>query len=55
MVGSILGALVVATAQSGVGTGAGVGGGYVAIVVGLTGVILGAVGLVRSRRTASPN
>ena len=51
-IGFILGGLVVATAESGVGTGAGVAGGIVAIVIGLIAMALGGLALARSRRTA---
>jgi len=45
-----LGALVVATSDGGIGTGNGLGGAYVALVIGLVAVVLGGVALVRSRR-----
>ncbi|GIJ11516.1 DUF6223 family protein [Micromonospora andamanensis] len=45
-----LGALVVVTSDSGIGTGNGRGGGYVALVVGLIAVVVGVVAVARSRR-----
>jgi len=49
-IGLVSGALVVATAKGGVGTGNGVAGGVVAIMVGLIGIALGGLALARSRR-----
>ncbi|GIJ23751.1 DUF6223 family protein [Micromonospora lutea] len=49
-VGLALGGLVVITSDSGIGTGNGRGGGYVALVVGLAAVLIGGVVLARSRR-----
>ncbi|MFF5228054.1 DUF6223 family protein [Dactylosporangium sp. NPDC000521] len=46
----ILGAVVVATADGGVGTGNGLAGGVVAVVLGLTAIVLGALALRRTRR-----
>ena len=46
-----LGGLVVATSDSGIGTGNGRGGAYVALAVGLAGVVLGGLALLRVRRT----
>ncbi|MFI6978989.1 DUF6223 family protein [Embleya sp. NPDC050154] len=46
-----LGGLVAATADGGLGSGNGLGGAYVALIVGLTGTTLGALSLARSRRT----
>jgi hypothetical protein len=46
------GGLVVATANGGLGTGNGVGGGVVAMLVGLIGMTLGGLALARSRRSA---
>jgi hypothetical protein len=48
----VMGGLVVATADGGIGTGNGLAGGIVAIVVGLIGTAAGALALVRSRHTA---
>ena len=48
--GLILGGLVVATAPGGLGTGNGLGGGIVAMAVGLIGMALGGMALARSRR-----
>jgi hypothetical protein len=50
-IGLVIGGLVVAAADGGVGTGNGVAGGIVAIVVGLTGMALGGLALARSRQT----
>ncbi|TDP38778.1 DUF6223 family protein [Nocardia ignorata] len=44
------GAWVVATAEGGLGTGNGLGGGVVAIVFGLASVVVGGLSLARSRR-----
>ena len=46
----LVGGLVVITADGGLGTGNGLGGGVVAMMVGLIGMALGGVALVRSRR-----
>jgi hypothetical protein len=50
-IGLIAGGLVVATAKGGLGTGNGLAGGVVAMMVGLIGMTLGAMALARSRRT----
>jgi hypothetical protein len=50
-IGLVIGAVVVATADGGLGTGNGFGGGIVAMMVGLIGVALGGLALTRSRRT----
>ncbi|MBQ1047226.1 hypothetical protein KBX50_01855 [Micromonospora sp. C51] len=47
--GMALGGLVVLTSDSGIGTGNGRGGGYVALVVGLIAVVVGGFVLARSR------
>jgi hypothetical protein len=47
----VAGGLVVATAKGGLGTGNGLGGGVVAMLVGLIGMTLGGLALARSRRT----
>lgn len=47
----ISGVLVVATAKGGLGTGNGLAGGVVAILIGLIGATLGGLALARSRRT----
>ncbi len=47
----VVGMTVVATAKGGLGTGNGLGGGVVAIVIGLIGMTLGALALSRARRT----
>lgn len=44
------GALVVATAGGGIGTGNGLGGGIVALLVGVIGTVLGGLARIRSRR-----
>jgi hypothetical protein len=44
-----LGALVVATSDTGIGTGNGRGGAFVALAVGLTSLILGGLARTRSR------
>ncbi|MFE1546950.1 DUF6223 family protein [Streptomyces sp. NPDC058718] len=46
-----LGALVVATSDSGIGTGNGRGGAFVALLLGLTGVVMAGLSLTRARRT----
>ena len=51
-IGFVVGALVVATADGGLGTGNGLAGGVVAMIVGLVGIALGGLALIRSRRTA---
>src|SRR6266498_3718365 len=45
------GGLVVATSPGGIGTGNGLGGAIVAMVVELIGMVLGGLALARSRRT----
>ena len=50
-IGLVIGGLVVATADGGLGTGNGLGGGIVAMMVGLIGMALGGLALIRSRRT----
>jgi uncharacterized membrane protein YeaQ/YmgE (transglycosylase-associated protein family) len=47
----VFGALVAATAEGDVGTGDGLGGAYVAMLVGLVAAALGGLALTRSRRT----
>ena len=51
-IGLVIGGLVVATADGGVGTGNGVAGGVVGMVVGLIGGALGGIALVCARRPA---
>ncbi|HET6856569.1 MAG TPA: DUF6223 family protein [Streptomyces sp.] len=46
-----LGGLVVATSDSGIGTGNGRGGAFVALVLGLISMVLGGLALARARRT----
>jgi len=46
----LLGGFVVATAEGGLGTGHGLGGGVVAMVIGTLAMTLGGLALVRSRR-----
>jgi hypothetical protein len=50
LLGLAIGALVVATSDSGIGTGNGRGGAYLAVVLGLVAVALGGLGLTRYRR-----
>jgi hypothetical protein len=50
-IGLVIGGLVVATADGGLGTGNGIAGGVVAMTVGLIGIALGGLALARSRRT----
>jgi hypothetical protein len=52
LLGMTLGGLVVITAKGGIGTGGGLGGAILALVVGLIATILGGVLLARSRRRA---
>jgi hypothetical protein len=47
----VIGGLVVAAAKGGAGTGYGIVGGYVDLVVGLIAIVLGGLALARSRRT----
>lgn len=51
LAGAVVGALVVAAAEGGPGTGYGIVGGYVALVVGVAGLLLGGLALSRARRT----
>ena len=51
-IGLVMGGLVVATADGGLGTGNGLGGAMIAMVVGLIGMILGGLALARFRRSA---
>ena len=51
-IGLILGGVVVVTAKGGLGTGHGLGGGIVAMIIGLIGVISGGLARTRSRRSA---
>ncbi|MGI5171358.1 DUF6223 family protein [Spirillospora sp. CA-253888] len=51
LVAVVLGGVVAASADGGLGTGNGLGGAYVAMLVGLVGLVLGGLALVRSRRT----
>ena len=48
-IGLVVGGLVVATANGGLGTGNGLGGGVVAMILGLIGMVLGGLALARSR------
>jgi hypothetical protein len=52
LIGLVIGGLVVATADGGLGTGNGLGKGIVAMMVGLIGMTLGGLALARSRRPA---
>ena len=49
-IGFLGGALIVATANGGLGTGSGLGGGVVAMLVGVAGLTLGALAFATSRR-----
>ncbi|WP_405148686.1 DUF6223 family protein [Sphaerisporangium sp. NBC_01403] len=49
---TVIGGLVVAAADGGPGTGYGIVGGYVDLVVGPIAMVLGGLALARSRRTA---
>lgn len=49
VVAMLLGGLVAATAEGGLGTGNGLGGAYVALLLGLTGTALGGRALSRAR------
>ncbi|MEU7072412.1 DUF6223 family protein [Streptomyces narbonensis] len=51
LIGLGLGGLVAATTEGGLGTGNGLGGAYVALLVGLIATVLGGWALARSRRT----
>ncbi|TWP53719.1 hypothetical protein FKR81_02890 [Lentzea tibetensis] len=51
LAGAVIGGLVVAAAEGGPGTGYGIVGGFVALVVGLISMGLGGLALVRSRRS----
>jgi hypothetical protein len=51
-IGLVIGWLVVATADGGLGTGNVLGGGIAAMMVGLIGMALGGLALARSRRNA---
>jgi hypothetical protein len=51
-ISAILGGLHAANAAGGLGTGNGLAGAVLAVVLGLSGVVLGALGLARSRRAA---
>ncbi|WP_307855813.1 DUF6223 family protein [Kibdelosporangium banguiense] len=50
-----IGALVIAAAEGGPGTGYGIVGGYVAVAVGLTALLLGGLSLTRPRHTTHPD
>ncbi|MFF1508499.1 DUF6223 family protein [Streptomyces sp. NPDC058326] len=51
LTGLLLGGLVAATAEGGLGTGNGLGGAYVAVLTGLLATALGGRAVSRSRRT----
>lgn len=53
LLGITMGVLVVATAPGGVGTGNGLGGGIVAVGVGLLGTIVGGLALARARSSGA--
>ncbi|HEU5473891.1 MAG TPA: DUF6223 family protein [Actinophytocola sp.] len=52
LVGTVVGGLVVAAADGGPGTGYGIVGGYIAVVIGVVAVGLGGLAMARARRTA---
>jgi len=47
--GAVVGVIVVVTADGGLGTGNGIAGGYIAIVVGAVGAVLAGLALARGR------
>jgi len=49
--GTIIGAVIIALAKGGPGTGYGIVGGYLAVVLGLVAMLLGGLSRSRSRRT----
>jgi hypothetical protein len=49
---AVVGVLIIVTADGGPGTGNGIVGGYVAVALGLVGLVLGGLALTRSRSTA---
>jgi len=53
LAGALTGTLVVAAADGGPGTGHGIVGGYVALVLGLVATVLGALALARTRHRSS--
>jgi hypothetical protein len=54
LTGAVVGGVVVAMAEGGPGTGYGIVGGVVAVVVGLIAVVLGGLAMARTRRAARP-
>src|SRR5690348_574827 len=54
VIGTVTGAIVVATADGGPGTGNGVVGGWAALAIGLVALVLGGVATSRARRLGSP-
>ncbi|GHH29039.1 DUF6223 family protein [Lentzea cavernae] len=54
-IGVLLGAAVVLVAKGGPGTGYGIVGGYVSLVVGLAAVVLGVLAKRRAARAAAPH
>ncbi|MFD4635730.1 DUF6223 family protein [Lentzea sp. NPDC058436] len=54
-VGAVVGLVVVLMAKGGPGTGYGIVGGYVSLVVGLVAVVLGALARRRAARAAAPH
>jgi peptidoglycan/LPS O-acetylase OafA/YrhL len=55
VVGAVAGLAVVLVAKGGPGTGYGIVGGYVSLVVGLVAVVLGALARRRAARAAAPH
>ncbi|WP_049571181.1 DUF6223 family protein [Nonomuraea sp. SBT364] len=52
LIGMAIGVLVVVTSDGGIGTGNGLGGAFMALLVGLAGTVLGGLAMARSRRRA---
>ena len=51
---AVIGAVVVAAAEGGPGTGYGIVGGFIDLVIGPAAIALGGLALARARRTAAP-
>jgi Family of unknown function (DUF6223) len=54
LISVIVGGLHAANSAGGLGTGNGLAGAIVALVLGLTGMVIGALALARSRRSSGP-
>ncbi|MEU5405491.1 DUF6223 family protein [Nocardia asteroides] len=50
VVAAVVGTFVVVTADGGLGTGNGIAGGYIAVVLGVLGAAIGGLAVMRSRR-----